>query len=76
MLDDKLDAHVFPSTSEALEIIAKKANSIFFFLAGKEHTHLKGYVLQSTAKDNKQTAMELWNVNMPAGHLVTTIGKV
>ena len=66
---------MFPHTAEAFHIVSQKANSIFFFLAEKEHTQLKGYVLHLSAKKDTLHAIEMWNVNMPPAQQAVTVGK-
>ena len=76
LLDSSLNVHVFPCTSEAIEIVSKAASSIFFFLTDKEKGDLKGYMLLPEAEKSGFHVREMWNVNIPhSQQTITNLGK-
>ena len=76
LLDSTLNVHVFPRTSEALQIVSKVATSIFFFLVDKENGELKGYMLLPEAEKSSFHVREMWNVKMPSSQqTITNIGN-
>ena len=76
LLDSSFNVHVFPRTSEAVEIVSKASSSIFFFLADKEKGDLKGYMLLPEAEKTGFHVREMWNVNIPhSQQIINNIGK-
>ena len=76
LLDSSLNVHVFPRTSESIEIVSKASSSIFFFMADKEKADLKGYMLLSDVEKSVFHVREMWNVNFPESQqTITNIGK-
>lgn len=74
LLDSSLNVHVFPRTTDAIEIVSKASSSIFFFLADKEKNNLKGYMLLSDTQKNVFHVRDMWNVNFP--HSQQTISNI
>lgn len=76
LLDSSLNVHVFPRTTDAIEIVSKASSSIFFFLADKEKNNLKGYMLLSDTQKNVFHVRDMWNVNFPySQQTISNIGK-
>lgn len=67
IVDSALKAHIYPSTDEALSLVARRSSDLYFHLLDSTTKVLRGYSFSQQTRDGhmKLFGMERWSIVLP-----------